>query len=305
MKREMAVVCCYFNPCHYRRRLQNYFLFRMNITRSPIELLTVELAFGDDAFELDGVPNVIQRRAADTMWQKERLLNIGLEALVRQGYSKLAWLDADILFDDPENWAHLTSDMLDRFPLIQVYDRVARQDGEGQSPRNLPGSVAHYRATGVLNNWPGLPGFGWAVRTEVFQAAQLYDAAILGGADGLIHCASYCNADVSNWFQHVRHIAAIKAINPPMLRHWITWAKRWGRLVDGNVHFAPQGITALYHGTIQDRQYISRAEILARHQFDPIHDIACNNDGCWQWATTKPGLHAEVREYFRKRNEDN
>lgn len=304
MGHDIAAVCCYFNPCHYRSRLHNYLRFRDNIAISRVELLTVELAFGGDEFELVDVPNVLRVRATDVMWQKERLLNIGLAVLLRRGYSKLAWLDADITFDDAKTWAERTSALLDQFPLVQVYNRVIRQEDPERLPRAFPGSVAHLKATGVLSNWPGLTGFGWAARSDVFRSVSLYDAAILGGGDGLMFFAGYCGGHMSEWWSRMAGIAAVKALAPAALRHWMAWAKCWGAAIGGNIHYVPQGITALYHGIVQKRQYVSRLDILRRHAFDPTRDIACSAGGCWHWATNKPGLHAEARRYFRDRDED-
>ena len=99
---DLAVVSCYFNPCHYKKRLENYKTFREGIIKTKVRFLTVELAFGDDNFELTEFPEVMQLRTNknNIMWQKERLLNIGINKVINEGYEKVAWLDADIIFKD-------------------------------------------------------------------------------------------------------------------------------------------------------------------------------------------------------------
>jgi hypothetical protein len=99
---DLAVVSCYFNPCHYQNRLENYKIFRKGIIKTGVRFLTVELAFGDDPFELTKFPEVMQLRTNkdNIMWQKERLLNIGIDKIINEGYEKVAWLDADIIFED-------------------------------------------------------------------------------------------------------------------------------------------------------------------------------------------------------------
>src|SRR5262245_37018879 len=65
-------ITSYFNPARYRRKLQNYRVFR---ERLAVPLVTAELAF--DGFDLDaGDAEVLVRvRGGDVLWQKERLLN--------------------------------------------------------------------------------------------------------------------------------------------------------------------------------------------------------------------------------------
>lgn len=70
---------------------------------------------------MDGVIHV---RAKDILWQKERLLNLALAHLPAVA-RKVAWLDADLLFEDP-SWACETSRRLDTFPVVQPFAAIAR-----------------------------------------------------------------------------------------------------------------------------------------------------------------------------------
>jgi len=63
-------------------------------------------------------------------------------------------------------------------------------------------------------------------------------------------------------------------------------------------------VSILGHGRREDRKYVERLEILARHDFDPTEDIAPGPEGEWQWFSRKPNFHAEVRAYFEGRRED-
>jgi hypothetical protein len=300
MQLDIAAVCCHFNPCHYQARVRNYRLFRENVVRSGIELLTVELAFGDDEFELGDAPNTLQLRGADVMWQKERLLNIGLAELVRRGYAKLVWLDADILFPEPDDWAQRVSAALDEHPLVQVFEKAVYCDELGCRVLRQLGCAAHYRLAGQWNAWAGARGFGWGLRSDVFQTVPLYDAAIIGGGDSLMHIASHGTAGA----EAIGNTPYLQAFPPSLTAHWLSWAERWGAALRGDIGFVPQAIQVLHHGDWQDRGYLSRFEVLKRHNFDPRVDIACDPDTCWRWATSKPDLHRDVVDYFRSRRED-
>ena len=75
--------------------------------KAGANLLVVELAFGDEEFELEPGENILQLRGGGVMWQKERLLNIAIEQLPAD-CTKVAWLDNDLIFDDPR-WLERTS----------------------------------------------------------------------------------------------------------------------------------------------------------------------------------------------------
>src|SRR4029079_13310383 len=108
---------------------------------SDITHRVVECAFGDAPFELPESAAVLRVRARDVMWQKERLLNLAVAALPA-ACTKVAWIDADILFAEP-NWAAETSRRLDDFPIVQPFDRVVR----------LPRGATAF--TGAGDAWPG------------------------------------------------------------------------------------------------------------------------------------------------------
>src|SRR5215204_6644330 len=88
-------ITSYFNPMRYGRRLANYRLFREHL---KVPLLTVELSFGAEDFELrEGEADIlVQLRGQDILWQKERLLNVALGELP-SGCTKVVWLDCDVV----------------------------------------------------------------------------------------------------------------------------------------------------------------------------------------------------------------
>jgi hypothetical protein len=67
-------------------------------------LLVVELAFGEQPFRLGGIDGLLQLRSGDVIWQKEHLLNLGIARLLAEAWKKVAWLDADVVFESPD-WA--------------------------------------------------------------------------------------------------------------------------------------------------------------------------------------------------------
>jgi hypothetical protein len=111
----------YFNPTGSRRRLTNYRKFRASLA-AP--LLAVECS-PDRRFELThrDADLLVQVAGGDLMWQKERLLNLGV-ARLPQSCHHVAWLDCDILFDGDGRVSEALL-RLEGACLVQLYDRAA------------------------------------------------------------------------------------------------------------------------------------------------------------------------------------
>lgn len=80
-RERLAVITSYFNPCGYRSLRRNYQRFAQDMQDQQTDFFTIELAHRDQAFLLRPGPRVLQVRASDVMWQKERLLNVLIRRL--------------------------------------------------------------------------------------------------------------------------------------------------------------------------------------------------------------------------------
>lgn len=323
---DLAVVTCYFNPCGYRARLANFRRFHEGMRKAGVPLLTVELAFEDAPHQLDdGFGEVVRLRSPDVMWQKERLLNVGIRRLLERGYQKIAWLDADVAFEHPGEWPWLVADELERNALCQVFSHVRIEEARGPGRAGIA-SVKYFEDEGELVSQAaslpgrrhpvgqpiGLSGYGWAARAEVLDAVGLYDAAVVGGGDKLILAGSL--GMIERWKRDVVGLTRSplrrcthcghRGISHPYTRHFNAWGRRWNSFVRGRVGFVEQSIRTFHHGEATRKLYVARRDILMRHGFDPSADLALGPDGAWRWASDKPRLHEEVRAYFAERRED-
>ena len=113
-------ITAYFNPARYRQRRHNYREFRRRLS-AP--LLTVELGY-DGRFELGNrdADVLIRVEGWDVMWQKERLLNIGLRALPSE-CRYVAWLDCDVVFERSD-WTEATCRTQDDCPVVHLFGEV-------------------------------------------------------------------------------------------------------------------------------------------------------------------------------------
>ena len=292
-------ITAYYNPQDYRRRRENYDHFAQSLQRSDVPLLTVELAFGDQPFALPAGPHIIRKRAADVMWQKERMLNIALDALPPD-CKCVAWLDCDIRFQDCR-WAQHATALLAWHPLVQLFKTVARLGPTADDPIDRREGVIFRAQHGDALHDPlrvrGHPGYAWAAQRELLQRMRFYDVMIIGGGDNAIsHAAlgTYPN----------RPAPLLDKINDTQFEHYRQWARRFEQQVAGRVAYLDTTIEHLWHGTQKDRRYGRRQRGLIQFDFDPTRDLRLAGNGCWHWATDKPQMHQYVRDYFETRNED-
>ncbi len=295
---DIAAVCCFFNPCRYGSRVENYRRFRAHVAQSGIPLLTVELAFGDAPFELSAEADLLQLRGGDVMWQKERLLQLGGEVLVQAGYRKLVMLDADVLFDDL-SWPERVARALDAVPIAQCFS-VAEHRYADQA--TLQPSIAYaHRHTGITKYVA--PGLAWGIRSEVLLETGLFEYCVVGGGDSAFaHGALGLAHDRTAWDSHLRHRGFMREPGPALLAAYQTWARRLMRITEGQCGYVDGKIVSLPHGTKSDRNYSTRHRLLAG--FDPERELARDGGGPFIWTRAGAGRQDAIARYFFERNED-
>lgn len=274
----LAAVCCYFNPCNFQNLKSNYFEFKRNL--QGVDLFTIELSF-NGKFEIPDAMH-IEGNAKNFMWQKERLLNILVESLPAK-YTKIAWIDADIIFQNP-NWANDAERLLDEIPVIQLFQKSILLDDK----KNF---VTAPSMTKLLDLNKSRVGFAWAARRELFP---LYDLNIVGGGDTLMYYS---------WLgRQSQHI--VKAMSPAHYAAYQQWHTTASDKAQGKVGYLPDNIIHLWHGDHKNRQYTSRHSILKNYSFNPATDIKIDENGLWCWNSDKPVMHQLIKEYFENRKED-
>ncbi|HNX96320.1 MAG TPA: hypothetical protein PKK12_01440 [Candidatus Aminicenantes bacterium] len=233
------MVTSYFNAGKFRSSKQNYLRFARSLADSGIHLTTVECAFGDDPFDLPSGPDVFQVKGRDILWQKERLINLAVSRLPPEA-TKVAWLDCDILFTN-RGWAKQASAMLDRFPVIQLFDRLIRLARDADAPRGGERWRTSY-AFAWRNPWmkllPGTirgrnPGMAWAARRSLLDRYGLYDRQILGSGDVLF--ASAVTGNFHSAIARGRPLARVRSGTHLLGRklEWLDWIPQLSSLDAG------------------------------------------------------------------------
>ena len=220
------------------------------------------------------------------IWQKERLLNIAIRALPAS-VEKVIWIDGDLLVDSP-TWARDVATALDKWPVIQPWTEATFRGPAGEPIAGPMGNetvpsvpfandcrLALATATGETASPSGLPtnawpGFCWAARREVLDAiGGLYEYDLSGPNDVLMSLAFY--GDWSNFF--------LMRYNGEFKQHFLPWAERAYKIVQGNVGYVPATLTHLWHGPFDQRKYLQRTVQLYAAGYDPARDVGTANDG--------------------------
>lgn len=303
-------ITAFFNPRRYKGRKVLYDIFREKTKLQQLRLFAVELAFGQQPFELrEGDAEILlQIRAGENsvMWQKERLLNLALEKLPSD-CSVFAWLDCDIIFQNM-NWIEETARLLERFAVVQPFSLSARLQPDetfadlsrvsraGYDRKPSSGYAYTYSQATPLTDYmiSGHTGFVWAARRDVFDGVGLYDKMIVGGGDSALASAFFGRR--THRFTHLLPDAVVADQQQ--------WAEVIASRVRGSVSFTPGSLFHLWHGTPQSRLTSARMRILEEQSFDPARDIALNKDGIFCWSSDKSALRKQVARYFWIRNED-
>jgi len=303
-------ITVFFNPAGYKNKIENYKKFRVSSKKQGLNLLCVELVFGGRDFELkkEDADILIQLSGGSVLWQKERLLNIGLENLP-DDCDKFAWLDCDIIFEN-NNWIKNVSRLLEKYIVVQPFSFCVRlpENGSIKDFGLLPfGSKENQKSCGsayVMSNPEirkkipeyleyGHPGFAWAARRKIFDEFNFYDKNILGFSDNMMVYAFYGIETEKNW-------SSCSVALEKDLRKWVRSVRG---IVKGSVFFVQGNVFHLWHGNHADRRYGRIDNLIKEYDFDPKSDIKLGKNKVWEWASEKKEFHKKIENYFFERME--
>lgn len=269
-----------FNPLGYRRRVSNYDRVIEHLRKHGFRhVLTVEAIYPGQSPQSTGDAIVVKATERQVLWQKERLLNIGLDSLRENPPEAVAWIDADLLWDRPV--ASLTLDALRTHDVVQPFRTLTIHEEDL--------TIESVRRAQYSDVDPAIPqhcGMAWAARWDVVSGG-LYDAEILGFGD---------RSMLEAW----EHDDSRTKFTPQWKSHWKSWwPARPLSIGCINAH-----VCHLWHGTQVDRRYGEARKLLIKHGFDPVRDIRIGQNGLWEWTGANPVLNSAVVEHLQVRRED-
>lgn len=304
---KLCVITVFFNPAGFTSLLKNYFLFAEQLKRQNVELITVECAFNGGPFYIPESKNVHRLESNSVMWQKERLINYGVSKLP-DNCDYYAWVDCDVMFHN-EDWASLAEDKLQTADVIQLFKKVyympnGMLEYDGSKIPCIQSVAWQWK---IHRNWLqrrrncelpfSVPGFAWACKRNLFDningASGLYDRNIVGSGDTfLVDCY------LDSWDIH----GFASKFNDAMKIDLMKWCKDL-RAKKPVLDYIPVDISHLWHGSLKNRKYMDRHDIILKYDYNPQEDVKLINN-VFEWSSDKPEMHHDIRQYFYDRKED-
>lgn len=301
---DFWAVVPYQNPCRYRSRLRNFKIFR---ERLGTPLLVVEVSRTGD-FELtpqDG-DIVIQLIAEDRLWQKERLINIGIQALPATA-QYVAWLDCDIVFETNDWVAEVCDKLRGGFDLVQPFSGVIHQtyaeEAQFQNVLDFSREVNEHSAGFAIaekeftfkqyrDRADFAPGHAWCSTRTRMEQYPLFDRMICGGGDTIHLAAALGRLDdfLKDYQTSERHIEDIKM-------HYL-------HIPPSEITYSSNKIFHLYHGDFRNRKYVDRRQLLKDAGFNPNLHLVSTPGKPLDYSAEGKDICALIEGYLHARRED-
>jgi hypothetical protein len=298
IEENLHIIIVTSNPCSFKKRykLTSEFIERIQKEKNVI-IYIVELIFNNQQFKFTEAHNSkhLQLTSNKVLWHKENMINLGIKYLLPNDWKAVAWIDADIEFDN-HDWALNTLKILNYSrDIVQLYTNCVEMDenkellllhtsfGYKFTHNELKGYGSHY--------WH--PGYAWACNRLAYEKmGGLYDRSILGSGDNIM--------------AHSLINMGIETLKKGMNSDYIMDVFEYQRKINGlKLGYVPGIIRHYYHGSKINRKYTDREDILRKYQFNPNLHIKYNNIGLLvptEEMTTE--MLEEIYQYFLQRNED-
>jgi len=253
--------------------------FQEKLRLAKIPYYSIEMIVGDKPPMLANP--TLRVRSRSTLFYKEALWN-RLEREIPPQYTKIAFLDSDIIFSEAD-WLDKLSILLDSCDLVHPFETVDRLNLAYEKLDALTSSIKDGNITGS--------GMGWAITRETFHAlGGFFDKGILGNGDTLFYNCMLPKVNMTDGQYY-------------LIQDLYSSYRTNFQNVNPRVTYLDMKIYHLFHGTLKNRKYGSRHnEILGniQKQWDSLFTL--NEDGFWE--LSDDSLHKKMIEYFVSRKED-
>lgn len=280
---DIAVCMCYFSSVGYTRPRENFMRVKKMLDEAGIPLFTAECIIGDTP-QLIPDPTLLTI-ANSSLFYKEQLFNM-LEKKIPSTYTKLIFMDSDLIFTIP-NWVDMFSNKLDKFLAVQGFGTGLYLDASENVFFKLTSWGKYLRLYG--NPAKGHPGFCWAFnRNFLKEIGGFFDKAIIGSGDSAI-----ATVFSSNGYDY----------QSPFIRNeYLRWVKNAHKKAR-SMTYLDIDIYHLYHGSIDNRQYINRHTLPDLLKIKRWEDAVTTNE-YGMYELKSPAINEVLKNYFISRKED-
>jgi len=293
------VVAVISNPCLYARRyiLARDFINRMEKEENVV-LYVVELTYGDQKYYVTEKKNKrhLRLNTIVPLWHKENMVNIGIKKLLPKNWKAVAWIDADIEFENP-GWALDALKVLNGCrDIIQPFSHAVDMDKNEDAMSIFPSFGFQY-SKGKTNMGNGVnmwhPGFAWACSRNAYdKMGGIYESSILGSGDRNMALAFLGKG--------------LMSLNDETTEDYQCSLLEFERRVKNlRLGYIPGIIRHYFHGSKKNRKYDERWKILVNHAYSPSEHLTKDtNDILIPTEKCPPKLVDDIFTYFTVRNED-
>jgi len=298
---KLHVIIVISNPCLYARRyiLAKEFISRMESEESDIILYIVELVYDNQKFILTDKNNTrhLQLKCKIPLWHKENMINVGVKKLLPSNWKAMAWIDADIEFEN-STWAMDTLKILNGCKdIVQIFSHCVDMN-ENEETMTVFNSWGYRNikklpfSNNSLNYWH--PGYGWACTRKAYEKmGGLFEKGILGSGDNIM---------AYSFLQKAVNMGLNKENTEDYKKSVYEFQERVKNM---RIGYVPGVIRHYYHGSKKNRQYGERWKILVKHKYSPNQHIKYDENGIIIPTEKFPReLIKEIYQYFQERNED-
>ena len=257
IEENLNVIIVISNPCQYARRyiLAKEFITRMK-NENNVELYIVELIYNNQKFIITDSKNknhLQLKTNTAPLWHKENMINLGIKKLLPKNWKAVAWIDADIEFENTD-WALDTLKILNGSKdIIQLFSHAIDMD-MNEDAMSIFSSFGFqysknrkYTNNNSINFWH--PGFAWACNRKTYdKMGGLFENSILGSGDHNMALSIIGKASNS----------VNKDVNKDYLNDVLSFQNRIKNIRLG---YIPGVIRHYYHGSKKDRKYMERSYI--------------------------------------------
>lgn len=243
---KILAVTCLFNPCGYKRLVENYERFRAHMQffkRDGVTTVASELALDGDRFETTAEFQFIGTRDLNLMWQKEALLNATIRSMgPLDKWDAICWFDADALLMSSHWPRELLKTLNEKIQVAQLFSKAHMVDSYGACRQAY--DSCGYAMSVCRGNWHDFakhhPGLAWAATPRALING-LYDLMPSGNSDTLMACI----------FGGIAPSHARVNLTPSHLANLAEWGST---APGGGIGFVLGSAVHLYHGNNQNRQ---------------------------------------------------
>jgi hypothetical protein len=253
------------------------------LDEAQIPLFTAECIIGETP-QLIRNPTLLTR-SNSSLFYKEQLFNM-LEKKVPSKYTKLIFMDSDIIFSIP-NWVDEISKKLKSYCAVQPFSKGLYLDASETVFFECVSYTKKIESAG--RPFEGHPGFCWALNRKFLnEMGGFFDKAVIGSGDSAI-------ASVFNRFSYNFKSSFIHT-------EYLQWRLK-ARLAIRSLTYLDIDVYHLYHGDIANRQYATRHTLPELLKIKTWEDaVSVNEYGMYE--IKNPEINEVLKNYFLSRKED-